>query len=367
MNEAGRLELIKNEMGASGELKARCADLLADDIQRAASICEVALRRGSKLLFFGNGGSAADAQHLAAEFIGRFKRERGSLPAVALTTDTSALTAIANDYGYESVFSRQISGIGRPGDVAVAISTSGRSPNVLRALEVARENGLHTILLGGRGGGPAAELSDVSLVIPSEDTARIQECHITIGHVICELLDGEFFERGDSDDIDSGRVVSLESLLPIRERLRDEGSTVVWTNGCFDLLHLGHIRSLEAARAIGDVLIVGVNGDRSVRRLKGEGRPLVPAVERAEILASIRAVDLVTIFEEDTPVAVLERLQPDIHAKGEDYRSAESSQMPERDVVNAYGGRVEFLPLYPGSSTTSLVRKVMSEQQVEPG
>ena len=167
----------------------------ADALARAVELVGDALAAERKVLLFGNGGSAADAQHIAAEFVGRFARERRALPALALTTDTSALTAIANDYGYEHVFARQVHALGVAGDVALAISTSGRSPNVLRAVEACRERGVRTIGLTGGDGGPLATMVDVSLrVSASTHSARIQETHILVGHVICELVDRRLFE-----------------------------------------------------------------------------------------------------------------------------------------------------------------------------
>ena len=166
-----------------------------DALARAVELVGDALAAERKVLLFGNGGSAADAQHIAAEFVGRFARERRALPALALTTDTSALTAIANDYGYEHVFARQVHALGVAGDVALAISTSGRSPNVLRAVEAYRERGVRTIGLTGGDGGPLATMVDVSLrVSASTHSARIQETHILVGHVICELVDRRLFE-----------------------------------------------------------------------------------------------------------------------------------------------------------------------------
>ena len=140
----------------------------------------------------GNGGSAADAQHIAAELTGRYKTERGALAGIALTTDTSALTAIGNDYGYEFVFSRQLEALGREGDLLIAISTSGNSGNVLKALELARKIGIKTIGLSGRTGGAMNELCELNLVVPSNDTPRIQEMHIMIGHIICQAIDDAF-------------------------------------------------------------------------------------------------------------------------------------------------------------------------------
>ena len=140
----------------------------------------------------GNGGSAADAQHIAAELTGRYKTERGALAGIALTTDTSALTAIGNDYGYEFVFSRQLEALGREGDLLIAISTSGNSGNVIKALELARKIGIKTIGLSGRTGGAMNELCELNLVVPSNDTPRIQEMHIMIGHIICQAIDDAF-------------------------------------------------------------------------------------------------------------------------------------------------------------------------------
>jgi D-sedoheptulose 7-phosphate isomerase len=158
-------------------------------IERAAALMADTLGRGGKLMLIGNGGSAADCQHLAAEFTGRFRAERRPLPALALTTDTSALTCIGNDYGFELVFARQIEALARPGDCLLAISTSGRSPNVLRALLKARELGVSSIGLTGRDGGDAAPLCDLALVVPHHDTARIQEAHIFIAHSWCAMVE----------------------------------------------------------------------------------------------------------------------------------------------------------------------------------
>jgi len=163
-------------------------------LERAIDLVAGAFTAGRKLLLFGNGGSAADAQHIAAEFVGRFRRERRALPAIALTTDTSALTSIANDYGYDEVFARQVRALGGSGDVALALSTSGRSPSVLRAVEACRELGVATIGLTGGDGGPLAAGVDVSLrVSASTLAARIQETHILVGHVLCELVDRQLF------------------------------------------------------------------------------------------------------------------------------------------------------------------------------
>jgi D-sedoheptulose 7-phosphate isomerase len=164
---------------------------LQDQIVQAATTCAGALRAGGTILWCGNGGSAADAQHLAAELVGRLARERPGLAAVALTADTAALTAIGNDYGFERVFARQVEALGRPGDVLVALSTSGRSANVIAALETARAKGLARIGLTGRGGGAMAALAEPCLRVPADDTQMIQEAHIVIGHVLCGLIENQ--------------------------------------------------------------------------------------------------------------------------------------------------------------------------------
>lgn len=171
-----------------------------ENLGKLAGIVEViiaALKAGNKILIFGNGGSAADAQHLAAEFINRFVIERPPLPAIALTTDTSVITSIGNDYDFSEIFSKQIRAIGQPGDIAWGISTSGSSANVLKALETAKKIGLVTIAFTGKDGGNIAKIADLSVNVASSVTARIQEAHITAGHVICDLVDIKLFQKPD--------------------------------------------------------------------------------------------------------------------------------------------------------------------------
>ena len=163
-------------------------------LTRAALEIVKSLRAGGKVLFFGNGGSAADAQHLAAEFTGRYLKERRALPALALHGNSSAVTAIGNDYGFDLVFARQMEALGKEGDVAVGISTSGNSRNVLRALDVAKSKGIFTVALTGASGGLMKKIAHCTLCIPSEETPRIQECHILTGHIICEIAEEMLFE-----------------------------------------------------------------------------------------------------------------------------------------------------------------------------
>ena len=164
---------------------------LPQQLEKSAAYVGKALAGGHKVLFCGNGGSAADSQHLAAEFVGRFQKERKGLPAIALTVDTSILTAVANDYGYDTVFARQVQALGQPGDVLVGISTSGNSKNVLLAIEEARAKGITCIGMTAEGGGRMADVCDICLAVPVKVTARAQEMHILIGHILCELVDHE--------------------------------------------------------------------------------------------------------------------------------------------------------------------------------
>jgi D-sedoheptulose 7-phosphate isomerase len=168
----------------------------SDVVLTVAKVSEIlvnALKQGNKVLLFGNGGSAADAQHIAAELVGRFSFERPALPALALSVNTSCVTAIGNDYGFDRVFSRQLEALARRGDIAIGISTSGNSANVLRAMSTAKEIGLHTIALTGRTGGNLRNTVDHCICVPSNETPRIQECHILIGHIISELVEREIF------------------------------------------------------------------------------------------------------------------------------------------------------------------------------
>lgn len=162
---------------------------LREPFDSILSACEQSIRNGGKLLFFGNGGSAADAQHLATELTIRYRRDRAPIAAIALTTDSSALTAAGNDLGFERIFARQVEALGRPGDVAIGITTSGKSPNVLAAFEACKRIGITTVAFTGGTGGAAVSLADISLVVPSSTTARIQEMHITLGQMLCGGLE----------------------------------------------------------------------------------------------------------------------------------------------------------------------------------
>ena len=189
---------IKNQIKKSYETKQNIYNdnELLNKIEQVAEMC-VSLYRGSnKTILAGNGGSAADAQHIAAELVGRYGFDRPSIPSLALTTDTSNLTAIGNDYGYDKVFSRQLEGMGQDGDIFIGISTSGNSANIINAFKSAKEKNIATVALVGKDGGEMAKLADISLVVPSDSTPRIQESHILIGHILCDIIEKEIFGDG---------------------------------------------------------------------------------------------------------------------------------------------------------------------------
>jgi len=188
------LNFMKLEIGESikviNELEKNCIEV----ISKSALVIIDSLKNGGKILICGNGGSAADSQHFAAELVGRFKKDRKPLPAIALTTDTSILTAWSNDYSFDTVFSRQIQALGNKNDVLFAITTSGNSKNIIEAVKIAKEMGIFTISLTGNNGGRIKEIADISIIVPSSDTARIQQAHSVIIHILCNIIENEFFK-----------------------------------------------------------------------------------------------------------------------------------------------------------------------------
>ena len=187
--------IIKKQLEASIHVKqAMLADVdLLNTVEKIATACVKAFRDGNKILLAGNGGSAADAQHIAAEFVGRYEQDRSGIPALALSTNSSTVTAVANDYGYNAIFQRQIQALGKKGDVFFGFTTSGRSPNVVAAVQECKRLGLISVGMTGAGGGDLLELCDYCICVPSGNTARVQESHITIGHVICSLVEQTLF------------------------------------------------------------------------------------------------------------------------------------------------------------------------------
>jgi D-sedoheptulose 7-phosphate isomerase len=180
---------VKNCLNESAQIKIETAKKLSQKIAKAAELIIRTYKNGNKVLLCGNGGSAADCQHIAAEFVGRFKKNRKALPAIALTTDTSILTAVSNDYGYDFLFVRQVEALGKRGDLLFVLSTSGNSINIIRATKVAKKIGIYTVGLLGGNGGKLKNIVDLPIIVPAKSSDRIQEVHITIGHIICDLVE----------------------------------------------------------------------------------------------------------------------------------------------------------------------------------
>ena len=196
------INYIKNQIQASIDTKQNILndEALMQTIAEVGQACVELYQNGKKTLLAGNGGSAADAQHIAAELVGRYGFDRPSIPSIALTTDTSNLTAIGNDYGYDKVFSRQMEGMGSEGDLFIGISTSGNSENIVNAINAAKAKGVTTVALVGRDGGEMARISDYAIIVPSNATPRIQESHILIGHMICDIIEKELFGDGVNEE-----------------------------------------------------------------------------------------------------------------------------------------------------------------------
>lgn len=192
------VEEIRHHLYSSAEVKKDIAEALSEKIAEAALLIIDCFKAGGKVILFGNGGSAGDAQHLAGKLVGRFRMERDALPAIALTTNTSIMTALGNDYGYNTVFARQVEAWAKAGDVIIGISTSGNSANVLAGVEKAKRLSACTVALTGGSGGRLAQMVDLALIVPSSDTPRIQEGHITIGHIICQIVEEALFGAGNA-------------------------------------------------------------------------------------------------------------------------------------------------------------------------
>lgn len=321
----------------------------AEAFESALVLCCKALKNGNKIIAFGNGGSASDADHLVGELLGRFGYDRAPLPAVALSGASAAFTAIANDYGYEIVFERQLRGLGRAGDIAVGITTSGNSKNVVLALRAANELGLHTIALTGAASSKASETATVTLRAPSRETPRIQEIHAVLIHSLCRGIEVSLFPR-KIPALPSRKILHKAELTEFAEALASRKS--VFTNGCFDILHAGHVSLLQQARSLGDLLILGLNTDESVRALKGPERPFHCFKDRALVLSALSCVDFIIGFSEETPIEIIKQLTPKVLVKGGDYTP---ESIVGADWVTSNGGEVRAVPLVPGHSTTGIL------------
>ncbi len=332
---------------------AACTQNLPTDIERASNILISALLMGRKVLTCGNGGSAGDAQHFASELVNRFETERVALGAVSLVPDSSVVTAIANDYAYEVLFSRQIEALGRKGDVLIVFSTSGNSRNILCAIDAAHKRNMAVIAMTGKDGGQVAKMLgrfDVEVRAPAVTTARIQEIHLLAIHTICKVLDERF--TGSTLTTPSNVIKDWRVLMELTRGIRP----LVFTNGVFDILHRGHVNYLQKAREMGACLVVGVNSDASVRLLgKGSDRPIQGEDDRAHILASLACVDFVTIFDDETPEKLIEALGPDVLVKGGDYSPL---NIAGANFVLSHGGQVECIAIEHERSTTRILRQI---------
>lgn len=320
---------------------------------RAVEIMLAALRGGKRILVCGNGGSASDAEHMAGELVGRFGYDRASLPCISLCTPSATFTAIANDYGYEQVFQRQVQGLGVAGDVLIGISTSGNSANIVAAFATARKIGIKTVALTGSRDSKLSQLADVTVRSPSTRTPRIQEIHGLLLHSMCRAIEDEMFcetARTAAPALPGNKIINAGQINTLAAAIK--GYESVFTNGCFDILHPGHVYVLNESRKAGELLIVGLNTDESIKRLKGPTRPYHRFADRAMVLAALECVDYVVGFGEDTPAELIQALTPKVLIKGGDY-SPET--IVGADWVQKHGGCVKVVPLLEGHSTTGIL------------
>jgi rfaE bifunctional protein nucleotidyltransferase chain/domain len=317
--------------------------------QALEAMCRT-LRQGGKILAFGNGGSAADAEHFVGELTGRFLYDRAPLPGIALTAGSAGFTAISNDYGYDLVFERQLRALGKPGDLAFGITTSGNSKNVILALQAARELRITTVAMTGAKDSQAATTADITLRSPSRETPRIQELHAIFIHSLCRGIEATLFPK-DATPLPAHKIIGPDEIPGFARALAPYKS--VFTNGCYDILHPGHVTLLQTARAFGDLLVLGLNSDDSVKRLKGPTRPYHPFANRALVLAALAVVDFVVGFDEDTPLELIRQLTPRVLVKGGDYTR---ETIVGADWVESHGGEVRVVPLVEGHSTTRILQ-----------
>lgn len=339
-------------------LKSRFRQLLCVSDEQISQISELAeeivaaFESGNRLYAFGNGGSASEAQHFTTELIGRFKGNRKALPAISLNSDTSAITCIANDFGFEHVFSRQLEGLLNPGDIVVAFSTSGTSLNVLKGLEVASALGARTTLLTGNNVKTQQDSSRRTIALGGSETALIQELHLAIIHIMCDVIE---VLSGFQSDGKNGEIRDIIYDYDLTPDLVPRTKELVWINGCFDIIHEGHLLLMEIAARRGNHLIVGLNSDESVRQIKGEGRPFIPELDRAKTLVRIPFVDQVIIFSEPNPLSILRRIEPHCVVKDSAYESAD---YPEKDYLIANKTKIVYTPHIADLSTTAIISRL---------
>jgi rfaE bifunctional protein nucleotidyltransferase chain/domain len=320
---------------ASGRARLKLARALHEPLLHALEILSEALANGRTLFVFGNDALLAEAALVGAAFA-RFRVETSALPRAAR---------------------------GEAGDVALILTTGDDHDAVAKLASAERDRRVATIIITDPAGARLRTVCDACLPVPGNDDSR--PCDLRIG-IALALGEGVRSAPNLADEVGSSssdpapeKELGLEVLCSLRETWREQGKVVVWTNGCFDLLHPGHLASFRAARSFGDVLVVGVNADASIQRAKGPGRPVFPLSHRVAMLSALEDVDYVLPFEEPTPAEVLARLRPDVHCKGRDYATP-GATLPEREIVERYGGRIEFLDLVPGVSSSEWVRRIQS-------
>lgn len=329
-------------------------DVQIDLVHSLADAISKAFISGHRVYAFGNGGSAAQAQHFTAELIGRFKGNRKSLPAISLCTDTAAMTAISNDFGFNFVFSRQVESLVESGDVVIGFTTSGTSPNVLAGLAEAKKKGALAVLISGNKGLINPESGDLIIEVGGCETAIIQEIHLALIHIVCELIESNM-------GLSKGEVGRTPPRLIYGSNISEfqfpPTESIVWVNGCFDLLHEGHLQLLNKASRLGSFLVVGINSDQSIKRIKGNSRPYIPEEARARTLLQFPFVEVVVIFSEDTPLTVLKSLRPGKVVKGAEYQDRD---YPERFFLNEIGCSIVYANEVKGVSTTQIVDRILS-------
>jgi D-sedoheptulose 7-phosphate isomerase len=323
-----------------------------EQIESLASEISNAFKSGKTLYAFGNGGSAAEAQHFTTELIGRFKGNRKSLPAISLCSDSSAMTCIANDFGFDSVFSRQVDGLVEKGDVVFGFTTSGNSKNVLAGLDAARKRGAKTFLITGQNPNITNDFADIVFRIGGNKTAIIQESHLMLIHLLSELI--EINMELDQQALEN-QIPQIVYDYDFKSEFLQNRDSVVWVNGCFDVLHEGHLMLLNTASRAGTFLVVGVNSDSSVKKLKGDSRPVIPEMSRARTLAQLPFVDLVVIFSKEDPLEILSMVRPNVVIKGDNYKI---ENFKEKSFLLEINCDIRFTHHIEGVSSSTFIRNV---------
>ena len=341
--------MIREEIQARYRSLVAISDLQIQQIEDLAELISDAFKAGNRIYAFGNGGSAAEAQHFTTELIGRFKENRAPLPAISLCSDSSAMTCIANDFGFDAVFSRQVEGLVKQGDVVIGFTTSGSSRNILEGLDAGKKMGGKSVLITGERKLLNTDLADLVVQIGGFETAIIQESHLMLIHILSELIEVKMELRKQIFSKVNPRIIYDYEF---KKEMLPERREIVWVNGCFDILHQGHLMLLDNARRAGGYLVVGVNSDISVKQLKGDTRPLIPEMNRARTISELFFVDLVIIFSGEDPLEILSEVRPSIAIKGDVYRDA---NFKERDYLIAIGCDIRFTAHIEGISSSKII------------